>query len=953
MCRIHSSALRRCAACSARRRFRNGLEVSLCLGIRASLIVVYSRGRSRTAFIPGGACPVRDRGAAHHRARRRVDRRLVAVRLLDGGDARAARLRTEAAHVARGVRDVRARRPGRRRAHVRRPRARGRGARRRRPGSCRRGRRRGGRRRGGRGTRAADRAADPSPGARVVAAACCRFPLAAAGYGVLLGLGFTTFVLSFAVWALAGASIALGDPALGLAIGLAFGAGRALPVICLAPFAGGDRGGAITAAMCERPADPARLAPRSTRSRWPRARSRWEPRERAGPRRAERRGAVRRQRLRPDARPAAWSPGSGPSGRRCCWAAAPTGSARHAPRARRRADRVARGRRDRGRRRRDARTARASRGARRGRARAVGRRCWPGARATPPAPTGSGRSRPPACRARILLRWPRPTSSAGPRCSATGCCATSPGPAGSRVIGVDTTTGAQELLRASPAHSSPIPRPTAGCCSTCARPAARRSCGSVPLRRSRRPTTSCCSCIPPRAGATASTSAGRRRHRHRGRRPEAAAARRARRRRHALDHRAHARRRLRHAPARAPRAAADGGHPPRAGRVRRVGARGTSTRREGFQCRGARCSGCSPSSSFSPCRSRPRAAPYKHTHAADRGRDRRRRRDGRQRRDHRGDGRAASRRQRRRRRGRRGGRARRDRAVLVRDRRRRLHADPQADGKVTTIGSREKSPAAMEPDSFMENGAPLAFNDARYSGLSAGVPGTVAGWDRALRQYGTWSLRRALRARRIDVAREGFVIDRTFNEQAQDNAAYFDDIRSSEALYLDPDGTAHDVGTVQRNPDMARAYERIGQARRRTASTAAPIADALVERGPAAAADRRRRPHLAPGTDDAARPARLHRARARAHARRLSRPRRLRHGPALLGRLDRRRGAQHPRGGARLAMRSRRPRVPLVPGGLAASRSPTAARSSATRRSSTSRCARLLSQDYARPSGTR
>jgi hypothetical protein len=39
-----------------------------------------------------------------------------------------------------------------------------------------------------------------------------------------------------------------------LAIGLAFGAGRALPVVCLAPFAGTDRGGAVTAAMCERPA---------------------------------------------------------------------------------------------------------------------------------------------------------------------------------------------------------------------------------------------------------------------------------------------------------------------------------------------------------------------------------------------------------------------------------------------------------------------------------------------------------------------------------------------------------------------------------------------------------------------------------------------------------------------------------------------------------------------------
>src|SRR5215218_4594834 len=43
-------------------------------------------------------------------------------------------------------------------------------------------------------------------------------PLAAALYGVLLGLGFTTFVLSFGVWALAGASLVLGDPHAGLVI---------------------------------------------------------------------------------------------------------------------------------------------------------------------------------------------------------------------------------------------------------------------------------------------------------------------------------------------------------------------------------------------------------------------------------------------------------------------------------------------------------------------------------------------------------------------------------------------------------------------------------------------------------------------------------------------------------------------------------------------------------------
>jgi hypothetical protein len=78
-------------------------------------------------------------------------------------------------------------------------------------------------------------------------------PVAAAGYGVLLGLGFTTFILTFAVWALAGVSVALGDPALGLAIGLAFGAGRLLPVIALAPAGETEWGAAAHAAMAERP----------------------------------------------------------------------------------------------------------------------------------------------------------------------------------------------------------------------------------------------------------------------------------------------------------------------------------------------------------------------------------------------------------------------------------------------------------------------------------------------------------------------------------------------------------------------------------------------------------------------------------------------------------------------------------------------------------------------------
>jgi hypothetical protein len=77
-------------------------------------------------------------------------------------------------------------------------------------------------------------------------------PLAAALYGVLLGLGFTTFVLSFGVWALAGVSLAVGDPELGLLLGAAFGIGRAIPIVVLAPMAGSDAGVRATELMCER-----------------------------------------------------------------------------------------------------------------------------------------------------------------------------------------------------------------------------------------------------------------------------------------------------------------------------------------------------------------------------------------------------------------------------------------------------------------------------------------------------------------------------------------------------------------------------------------------------------------------------------------------------------------------------------------------------------------------------
>ena len=97
------------------------------------------------------------------------------------------------------------------------------------------------------------------------------------------------------------------------------------------------------------------------------------------------------------------------------------------------------------------------------------------------------------------------------------------------------------------------------------------------------------------------------------------------------------------------------------------------------------------------------------------------------------------------------------------------------------------------------------------------------------------------------MARRGFEVDQTFFDQTESNFGYFDDVPSTAAIYLDPDGTPRDVGTRFRNRDMARAYERIAR-RGPDGFYRGPIATAMataVENPPIAAdADHVWRPGL-------------------------------------------------------------------------------------------------------------
>jgi gamma-glutamyltranspeptidase/glutathione hydrolase len=139
-------------------------------------------------------------------------------------------------------------------------------------------------------------------------------------------------------------------------------------------------------------------------------------------------------------------------------------------------------------------------------------------------------------------------------------------------------------------------------------------------------------------------------------------------------------------------------------------------------------------------------------------------------------------------------------------------------GKISTIDGRETAPAAMPHDAFIDPstvkpgqpGEPYNFTpELVTSGVSVGVPGSPATWDTALRKWGRYPLRKAL-APAAALADRGFVVDKTFHQQTEENKTRFQAYTTTPRLYL-PNGDAPAVGSVLKNPALARTYRQLGQ----------------------------------------------------------------------------------------------------------------------------------------------
>ncbi|HIA99177.1 MAG TPA: gamma-glutamyltransferase, partial [Gemmatimonadetes bacterium] len=132
-------------------------------------------------------------------------------------------------------------------------------------------------------------------------------------------------------------------------------------------------------------------------------------------------------------------------------------------------------------------------------------------------------------------------------------------------------------------------------------------------------------------------------------------------------------------------------------------------------------------------------------------------------------------------------------------------------GQSTAIDFREKAPLASDPEMWLDENGEYSSGIHHRSHKSVGVPGTVAGFDKAHRLYGAaaWA---DLVQPAIDLAGAGFELSESLAgsiERFASRSPY-----EATVSVFSKGGEAYQVGETWSQPDLARSLERIRDDRR-------------------------------------------------------------------------------------------------------------------------------------------
>jgi gamma-glutamyltranspeptidase/glutathione hydrolase len=133
-----------------------------------------------------------------------------------------------------------------------------------------------------------------------------------------------------------------------------------------------------------------------------------------------------------------------------------------------------------------------------------------------------------------------------------------------------------------------------------------------------------------------------------------------------------------------------------------------------------------------------------------------------------------------------------------------------ADGRDRFINFRETAPAAASATMYLDSSGNPRERASLDGYLAAGVPGTVAGLERALAEYGTLP-RAKVMAPAIALASEGFTLTRADTDILDRSAARLRRDPVARAIFLRPDGSLFQPGDRLVQTDLAATLALIAE----------------------------------------------------------------------------------------------------------------------------------------------
>jgi gamma-glutamyltranspeptidase/glutathione hydrolase len=129
-------------------------------------------------------------------------------------------------------------------------------------------------------------------------------------------------------------------------------------------------------------------------------------------------------------------------------------------------------------------------------------------------------------------------------------------------------------------------------------------------------------------------------------------------------------------------------------------------------------------------------------------------------------------------------------------------------GQTTAIDFREKAPLAAHPEMWLDENGEYSSQMHHNSHLAVGVPGTVAGFDKAHRLYGSadWE---DLVEPSVRLADDGFELSEALSGPINRFAAGRGSRYEASAAAFSKNGEPYAEGETWRQPELARSLERI------------------------------------------------------------------------------------------------------------------------------------------------